>query len=80
MSVSSVKSISEMNDQELEEHLRGLEAQKKNLQREVNAERARRLRAENATLSLQQQQNPSSSATMTLTRSVLLAGGWESIC
>ena len=66
MSVSSVKSISEMNDQELEEHLRGLEAQKKNLQREVNAERARRLRAENATLSLQQQHPSSSSATMTL--------------
>ena len=56
------KSISEMTDEELTQHLAGLETQKQNLQREVNAERARRLQAENANLVLQQQQNASATS------------------
>ena len=56
------KSISEMTDEELTQHLGGLETQKQNLQREVNAERARRLQAENANLVLQQQQNASAAS------------------
>ena len=56
------KSISEMTDEELTRHLAGLETQKQNLQREVNAERARRLQAENANLVLQQQQNASATS------------------